>query len=43
MVTSALQLAVDHDDNGIAFDKYDPNRLGTSLVDPCIQECPSYG
>ena len=33
LVTSALQLAIDHDDNGITFDiyAYDPNRLGNSF------------
>ena len=28
MVTSTLQLAIDHDDNGITFDKHGPDRLG---------------
>ena len=31
LVMSALQLAIDHDDDGITFDKYDPNRLGNSF------------
>ena len=31
VVTSALQLAIDHDDDGITFDIYDPNRLGNSF------------
>ena len=31
MVTSALQLAIDHDDDSITFDIYDPNRLGNSF------------
>ena len=40
MVTSALQLAIGHDDDGITFDTYNPNRLGNSFpqVDPCLQE-----
>ena len=28
MVTLALQLAIDHDDDGITFDKHGPDRLG---------------
>ena len=27
----ALQLAIDHDDDGITFDIYNPNRLGNSF------------
>ena len=28
LVTSALQLAIDHNDDGITFNKHDPDRLG---------------
>ena len=28
MVMSALQLVIDHDDDGITFDKHGPDRLG---------------
>ena len=32
LVMSALQLAIDHDDDGgITFDKYGPDRLGNSF------------
>ena len=40
MVMLALQMAIDHDDDGITFDKHGPDRLG-NFLDPCLQECPS--
>ena len=31
LVMSALQLPIDHDDDGITFDIYNPNGLGNSF------------
>ena len=44
MVTSALQLVIDHNDGGIAFDKMAQIDWVTNFlqVDPCLQERPSY-
>ena len=44
LVMSALQLAIDHDDDGITSNKHGPERLGNFFlqVDPCLQEPPSY-
>ena len=38
---SALQLAIDHDDDGVTFDKYDPTRFGNSF--PSVRRVASGG